>query len=127
MKRKTDKQKELDALKTRFLDYFKQLPVQKLAAASVGKSEDTVTRWKQDDAAFADQIEQLKAQWALENVKGVKSREWLLERLMKDHFAPRQELTGKDGKDLPTPILGGITNVHTDDSDTQAAETKEKN
>lgn len=28
----------------------------------------------------------------------------------------RQELTGKNGKELPTPILGGQSNVHTDNS-----------
>lgn len=30
-----------------------------------------------------------------------------LERKRKDEFSLRQELTGKDGKDLPTPIYGG--------------------
>lgn len=30
-----------------------------------------------------------------------------LERRKKDEFSLRSELTGKDGKDLPTPILGG--------------------
>lgn len=32
-----------------------------------------------------------------------------LARKKKDEFSVRSELTGKDGKDLPTPILGGIT------------------
>lgn len=46
-----------------------------------------------------------------------------LERKKKDEFSLRSELTGADGKDLPTPILGGATNVPGDDSSTQAAET----
>jgi len=32
---------------------------------------------------------------------------WYLERKMKNEFSSRQELTGADGKDLPTPIYGG--------------------
>lgn len=77
-------------LKEKFLEYFKQLPVQKLAAASIGKNEDTLIRWKNEDADFADQVEQAKAEWALSNIKRVKSREWLLERLMKDHFGGKE-------------------------------------
>lgn len=109
----TIKNKEL---KLKFLEYFRQLPVKKLAAASIGRTDDTILNWEKEDSDFSEQIEQAKAEWALSNIKRVKSREWLLERLMKDHFAPRQELTGKDGKDLPTPILGGITNVRKDNS-----------
>lgn len=85
--------KELDKnaeLKIKFLEYFKQLPVQKLAGASIGKSEDTITDWKRADSDFSDQIEQAKAEWALSNIKRVKSREWLLERLMNDHFGGKE-------------------------------------
>lgn len=37
---------------------------------------------------------------------------WYLERRMKNEFSTRQENTGADGKDLPTPILT-LGNVHT--------------
>lgn len=87
-------------LKLKFIEYFRKLPVQKLAGAHIGKHEDTITDWKKEDADFSDQLEEAKAQWALEKVAKVKSDEWLLERIMKDHFAQRAELTGKDGKDL---------------------------
>lgn len=40
-----------------------------------------------------------------------------LERKKKDEYSLRQELTGADGKDLPTPILGGITNTSEDAKD----------
>lgn len=50
-----------------------------------------------------------------------------LERKKKDEFSLRSELTGKDGKDLPTPILGGATNVSSDNSGSQAAETPQEN
>lgn len=32
-----------------------------------------------------------------------------LSRLNKQKYSERQELTGKDGKDLPTPIYGGVS------------------
>lgn len=41
------------------------------------------------------------------------SKDWL-ERNEKDDFSIRSEMTGADGKDLPTPIL---LNVSSDDSD----------
>jgi len=31
-------------------------------------------------------------------------------------YSSRSEVTGKDGKDLPTPILQGVIDVHTDNS-----------
>lgn len=91
-------------IKERFLEYFKELPVQKLAAAHVGKSQDTITDWKKTDSDFSDQIEAAKARWALTKVKQIKSNEWLLERIMKDHFSQRNELTGKDGEKLFDPL-----------------------
>jgi hypothetical protein len=116
-KKKVKSEDKNKALKERFLQYFRDLPVQKLAGEYIGKSEDAIIDWKKADPDFANQIMLAKAEWAMAKSKGVKSKEWLLERLMKDHFAPRQELTGKEGKDLPAPILGGIAHdVPTDDS-----------
>jgi len=96
--------KNLD-LKLKFLEYMRDLPVQKLAAGWIAKHEDTITDWKREDPWFSDQIEIAKSEWAKKTSRGVKSKEWLLERVMKDHFAERKELTGKDGKDLPVPIM----------------------
>lgn len=93
--------------KAKFLEYFAEVPIQKYAAAYIGKSEDTIHDWKTKDSNFADQIEIAKANYLRKQLKGVRSKEWIIERLFKDHFAQRQELTGKDGKDLPTPIYGG--------------------
>ena len=33
-------------LKEKFLEYYKDLPVQKLAAGYVGRDEDTIILWK---------------------------------------------------------------------------------
>lgn len=42
---------------------------------------------------------------------------WWLERRAKQEFAQRSEHTGKDGKDLPIPIFGALTqDVPTDHS-----------
>ena len=81
-------------LKEKFVKYYRALPVQKLAAAAIGKDEDTIIRWKKTDAGFADQIGFAKADWAMTKTKKIKSEEWLLERIMKDHFSPRNELVG---------------------------------
>lgn len=92
-------------LKVKFLEYYRQLPVQKLAGFSIGRSEDTITDWKKSDPDFSDQVDSAKADWAMEKAKGVRSKEWLLERVIKDHFAPRQELTGKEGEKLVVELV----------------------
>lgn len=94
--------------KQRFLEYFADVPVQKIGASYIGVSEDTIIDWKKADSNFANQIDFLQGEWIRKNVKEVKSKEWLLERLFRQHFSPRTEITGANGKDLlPTPILGG--------------------
>lgn len=84
--------KQLSKLKLEFLEYYLKLPIQKLAAASIGKSEDTIIRWKKNDAYFADQMQAKKAEWALDKVVKVKKTEWLLERIMKEYFAEKKEV-----------------------------------
>lgn len=74
------------ALKQKFLEYYAEVPIQKYAGAYIGRDEDTISRWKQEDADFADQIELKKAEYLRQNLKEVKSKEWILERLFKDHF-----------------------------------------
>jgi hypothetical protein len=94
--------------KKRFLEYFADVPVQKIASSYVGVHENTILDWKKADPDFCDQIEYLQGEWIRKNVKEVKSKEWLLERLFRQHFSERKEITGADGKDLlPTPIMGG--------------------
>ena len=51
------------------------------------------------------------------------STEWL-KRKEKDEFSDRQEVTGADGKDLPTPLLNVLLN---NDSDAKDIGTEEKN
>lgn len=87
-------------LKEKFLEYYKELPVQKLAGESIGRNEDTISAWKKQDPDFSDQIHMARAEWAKKQSKGIRSKEWLLERVLKDHFSPRSELTGADGEEI---------------------------
>lgn len=98
-------QDDIPALKEAYLKYYRELPVQLLAAAKIGRTDDTILNWRKADPEFDRKVEEAKADWAMEHAKKVRSREWLLERVMKQHFAARTELTGADGKDLPTPIV----------------------
>lgn len=91
--------------KERFLKYFRELPIQKLAGEYIGMSEDTISDWKKADSDFAYQIMLAKAEWAKEKSKGVRSKEWLLERIMKDHFAERKEQTGANGAPLTVGVV----------------------
>lgn len=98
------------------VSYLEYAPVYKFAAMSVGISEDTLKNWRDEDQEFADQCKSKIAEFVKRTVKRTRP-EFQLERLLRDDFAQRQELTGKEGKDLPAPILGGVSNVHTDNSD----------
>lgn len=89
-------------------------------------AEDTLYKYQRENPEFIKRKDMLKdtpIRLARESVvRGMKSNPDLalkfLERKKKDEFSLRSELTGKDGKDLPTPILGGAS-VHSDDSTTE--------
>lgn len=88
------------------LAYLEFAPIYKFAAKAVGISEDTLKKWRDEDQEFADLCEAKIAEFVKRTVKRTKP-EFQLERMLKDDFSQRSELTGKDGKDLPTPIYGG--------------------
>lgn len=115
--------------KKRFLEYFADVPVQKIASSYIGVDEDTILNWKKADSVFSDQIEFLQGEWIRKNIKEVKSREWLLERLFRQHFSERKEITGADGKDLlPTPIMGGKSkDVPRDNNISEDSKPQEEN
>lgn len=78
-------------LKAEYIKYFEQVPVQKYAAMHIARNEDTILRWKANDADFADAVQRAKAAYVLKLMPKVKP-EFALERLMKDVFADRTEL-----------------------------------
>ncbi len=84
--------KQLSKLKLEFLGYYSKLPIQKLAAEFIGKDEDTITNWKKKDKVFRTMIASTKSQWALNKVGMVKKSEWLLERILKEHFSEKKEV-----------------------------------
>ena len=96
--------RQLSALKIKFLEYYAKLPIQKLAAESIGKSEDWVVDQKKKDTKFAHQIASAKSAWALYNASLVKSKEWLLERVMKDHFAEKKEVEHEASSELQAAL-----------------------
>lgn len=57
--------KQLSNLKRKFLEYYAKLPIQKLAAEFIEKSEDTICDWKNKDKNFANQIASAKSVLAL--------------------------------------------------------------
>lgn len=105
-------------LKAKFMEYFRKTPIQKFAAAYIGRSEDTITDWKKDDSDFSDSIERAKADYVSEKLNKIRSNEWILERVFKGDFAQRNELTGKDGEKLEAqPVLVKFVGLPTDGED----------
>lgn len=95
----------IERLKAKVLEYYRELPVFELAAHSVGRDRSTLWRWRNEDPAFEASLQKAGATWAKRKTKGVKSKEWLLERVMKSHFSPRSEVTGADGGVLKIDIV----------------------
>ena len=89
------------------------MPIKKYAAYSIGRDEDTILLWQKDDSDFSDRIKKLKSAYLLAKSRQLPAT-FIIPLLFRE-LTPRHELTGKDGKDLPAPILGGVSNVHTDD------------
>ena len=84
-------QERIARLKLEYLEYYRELPVQKLAAASIGRDDDTIIRWRGQDQEFAEQVQQARATWALKKTKRVDDT-WLLERVLREEFSPRVEV-----------------------------------
>ena len=87
----------------------------KLIARASGISDDQLKRYREDDTAFADSLEQARTRFLNKNMRRAKP-EFLLERLEPELFKQRTE--SDTNITLPTPILGGLS-VRRDDSDTQ--------
>jgi hypothetical protein len=73
-------------LKTKYIAYYEDVPVQKYAAMAIGRDEDTIIRWRKQDTKFAESIQRAKADWVRKRVLETKS-EFALERLEKSIFS----------------------------------------
>ena len=103
-KQPTKQELEIAELKERYLEYYADLPVQKYAAMYVGRDEDTIKRWRDNDTDFADKVNLARAKWVRRKASKAKV-EFALERLEKSIWKEAKEVEVT----LPTPILGGIT------------------
>lgn len=117
----TKAQEDIALLKEKYIQYYTELPVQKYAAMSIGRNEDTIIRWCKDDAYFADQVQIARANWVKSKAKKVRP-EFSLERLEKDIWAERKEVRADIGINVAREVLEGAGIVEGDrqtNSDTQ--------
>ncbi len=91
-------QERIARLKREYLEYYRELPVQKLAAASIGRSDDTIIAWRGADPEFSAQVQQARAAWALKKTKRVDDT-WLLERVLREEFSPRVDVVVSSGQE----------------------------
>lgn len=106
MKKQNDK---VAHIKEMYLEYLEQIPVHKWASKYVQKSEDTMKKWRDDDPAFADACEAKISEFVRRTAKRARP-EFQLERLLKDDFSQRTEVTGKDGEPLNINMVDYIKN-----------------
>lgn len=78
----------IEHLKNQYVDYYRDVPVQKYAAMYIGRDEDTIIRWRNQDKSFADRVNQSKAEWIRKRLIASKA-EFALERLAKEVFSER--------------------------------------
>ena len=95
-KKHETKQDEIQSKKAEALEYYRELPSKKYAAAHVGRDQDTIRRWEIADPIFAEQMLKARSDYLLAKVKKVKP-EFIIPLLFRE-FTPRQELTGENGQ-----------------------------
>ncbi len=78
--------KNINELKKNFLAYYQDVPVQRYAAEFIGRDEDTIIRWKNEDTQFADAVKKSRANWVRKKFIDTKA-EFALERLEKEIFS----------------------------------------
>lgn len=110
--------------KDKFVEYFKDVPVQKYAAMYVGITEQTAINWLKSDPDFFNRVNQARADWVKRRAIETKA-EFALERLEHEVFKERKEEKVK--LELPQPILGGLAkSVPTDNSNQEDSPTQQE-
>lgn len=77
-------------LKQKYVEYFRDVPVQKYAAMSIGRDQTTIIRWREEDEEFANLVEEARADWVRKNTLKARA-EFALERLERDVFSPPKQ------------------------------------
>lgn len=106
-----------------YLEYLEDVPVHKWASKYCMISEDTSKRWRDEDKDFADQCDLRISAFVKKTAKRAKP-EFQLERLLRDDFSEKKSVDVTSGG---KPILGGQTNVPTNNSDKTLDETTKEN
>lgn len=104
------------------------------ACAFIGLAPGTLSNWVKDDESLGMKLESYENainKLAMQNIIDAitlegqqedtrkETTKWWLERKMKNDFSTRQESTGADGKDLPTPIIAVTRNDIQEDNGIQ--------
>jgi len=95
-------------------------------------SKSSLYNYQKEHPEFLERKNALKAMTAFQAKKNIRDKiiqgdveksMWYVERKEKNEgFSTRTELTGGDGKDLPTPILGYVSNNNGNTEGTRASE-----
>ncbi len=77
-------------LKVEYLKYYRRLPLQKLAAARIGRSPDAVSVWMKADADFSTACRNARAEYLMDQADGAQTerggRQFLLKNIDREHF-----------------------------------------
>lgn len=114
--RNTREQENIARMKEDVVAYYSKLPILKYAAMSVARDEDTVIRWRNDDAEFADRLQKAKASFLLSKVNKVRA-EFYLERQFREEFGNSLDITS--GGDKVQPVLVRFVGEDAQDGGTQ--------
>lgn len=116
-------EKKLEELKTSAVIQASQLYHYKLIARSIGKTEETLIKWRHDDPDFSERLEKSRVEFLNRNIRRSKS-EFLLERLEPEIF--KQQAT-EVNIHLPSPILGGASTKQVEATVTKQIEDSDDN
>lgn len=77
-----------EEIKQKYIDYYRNCPIQRYAAAAVGVSERTIIRWREKDVNFVNRIEAAKSLWIKDRVSKM-SPEKALEKIEAEIFGKK--------------------------------------
>lgn len=83
---------DIELLKNKFVEYFRDVPVQKYAAMYIGRTEQTIINWLKEDEDFFNRVQEARADWVKRKAGKVRA-EFALERLEKEIWSERKEVT----------------------------------
>jgi hypothetical protein len=104
------------------IKYYAEVPVYRYTAMKIGIDEETLMRWRKEDVEFVERLQEARAMWVEKNVRRV-APEFKLKSLERELFGDNVDVRVT----FPQPILGGESEVHSDDSDEKDTQIKEKN